>query len=258
MPAEAAPAARCLRIATWNIHAGIGRDRRYDPGRIIAVLQELEADVIALQEVASLAVHGEFLGQVRAALDVHVVVGRTLTRRAADFGNALLSRFPVKEMCNIDLTVGGHEPRGAIDARIDVDGRELRVLSTHLGLRPAERRKQVRRLLAALDTHDGHSPVVLMGDVNEWYLWGRPVRWLHARFRSTPAPATYPAQRPVFALDRIWARPVQYLRAVTVHRSALAHVASDHLPLKAEYSMVVTSNKASSGKIHDDACQGNV
>jgi endonuclease/exonuclease/phosphatase family metal-dependent hydrolase len=257
MPADSAPAAGCLRLATWNIHAGVGRDRRYDPGRIIAVLQELHADIIALQEVASLAAHGEFLGQVRSALGVHVVVGRTLTRHAADYGNALLSRFPVKETANIDLTVGAHEPRGAIDARIDVDGRELRVLSTHLGLRPAERRKQVRRILSALDS-DEHSPVVLMGDVNEWYLWGRPVRWLHARFRPTPAPATYPAQRPMFALDRIWVRPVQYLRAVTVHRSALAHVASDHLPLKAEYAMGVTSNKLSSRDIHDDACQGNV
>jgi endonuclease/exonuclease/phosphatase family metal-dependent hydrolase len=257
MPADAAPAARCLRLATWNIHAGVGRDRRYDPGRIIAVLQELHADIIALQEVASLAAHGEFLGQVRSALGVHVVVGRTLTRHAADYGNALLSRFPVKETANIDLTVGAHEPRGAIDARIDVDGRELRVLSTHLGLRPAERRKQVRRILSALDS-DEHGPVVLMGDVNEWYLWGRPVRWLHAHFRPTPAPATYPAQRPMFALDRIWVRPVQYLRAVTVHRSALAHVASDHLPLKAEYAMGVTSNKISSRDIHDDACQGNV
>src|SRR4029079_1354832 len=97
MPADAAPVPRCLLLATWNIHAGVGRDRRYDPGRIIAVLLELRADIIALQEVASLAVHGEFLGQVRSALDVHVVVGRTLTRRAADYGNALLSRFPIKE-----------------------------------------------------------------------------------------------------------------------------------------------------------------
>jgi endonuclease/exonuclease/phosphatase family metal-dependent hydrolase len=257
MPAESAPSARCLRLATWNIHAGIGRDRRYDPGRIIAVLQELHADIVALQEVAPLTEHGEFLSQVRSALGVHVAVGRTLTRRAGEYGNALLSRFPFKETANIDLTVGKHEPRGAIDARIDVDGRELRVLSTHLGLRPAERRKQVRKILAALDT-DAHSPVVLMGDVNEWYLWGRPVRWLHARFRATPAPATYPAQRPVFALDRIWVRPVQYLRAVSVHRSALAHVASDHLPLKAEYAMSVTSGTTSNGRTHDDAGQGDV
>lgn len=256
MPAEAPPATRCLRIATWNIHAGIGRDRRYDPGRIIAVLQELHADIIALQEVASLTEHGEFLSQVRSALGVHVAVGRTLTRRAGDYGNALLSRFPIKVTANIDLTIGTHEPRGAIDARIDVEGRELRVLSTHLGLRPAERRKQVRRILTALDD-DMHSPVVLMGDVNEWYLWGRPVRWLHSRLRATPAPATYPAQRPVFALDRIWVRPVQYLRAVTVHRSALAHVASDHLPLKAEYLMGATPDSTSNGVGHDDARQGN-
>jgi endonuclease/exonuclease/phosphatase family metal-dependent hydrolase len=235
MPAESAPDG-CLRLATWNIHAGIGRDRRYDPGRIIAVLLELRADIIALQEVASLTEHGEFLGLLRTALAVHVVAGRTLTRHAGEYGNALLSRFPVKESGNIDLTIGSHEPRGAIDARVDVGGRELRVLSTHLGLRPAERRKQVRRILAAVDA-DAHDPVVLMGDVNEWYLWGRPVRWLHAHFRATPAPATFPAQRPVFALDRIWARPAQCLREVAVHRSALAHVASDHLPLKAVYSM---------------------
>ena len=236
MPADAAPAVRCLRIATWNIHAGVGRDRRYDPGRIIAVLLELRADIIALQEVASLAAHGEFLGQIRSALAVHVVTGRTLTRHAADYGNALLTRFPIMESGNIDLTVGTLEPRGAIDARLDVDGHELRVLSTHLGLRPAERRKQVRRILSALDA-DAQSPVILMGDVNEWYLWGRPVRWLRAHFRAAPAPATFPAQRPVFALDRIWVRPARCLRDVTVHRSALAHVASDHLPLKAVYSL---------------------
>lgn len=242
MPAEPATD-RCLRLATWNIHAGIGRDRRYDPGRIIAVLLELRADIIALQEVASLTEHGEFLGQLRTALAVHVVAGRTLTRHAGEYGNALLSRFPVKASGNIDLTVGNHEPRGAIDARVDVDGRELRVLSTHLGLRPAERRKQVRRILAALDP-DANDPVVLMGDVNEWYMWGRPVRWLRAHFRAAPAPATFPAQRPVFALDRIWARPAQRLREVTVHRSALAHIASDHLPLKAVYSMGTTTSRS--------------
>lgn len=257
MPDESAPAVRCLRLATWNIHAGVGRDRRYDPARIIAVLLELRADIIALQEVASLAAHGEFLVQVRSALDVHVVVGRTLTRHAADYGNALLTRFPVKETANIDLTVGKHEPRGAIDARIDIDGSELRVLSTHLGLHPAERRKQVRRILTALDA-DAHSPVILMGDVNEWYLWGRPVRWLHARFRATPAPATYPAQKPVFALDRIWVRPVEHLRGVAVHRSPLARVASDHLPLKAEYAIGVRSSSTLNGKVHDNARQRNV
>ena len=242
MPADAAPAARCLRLATWNIHAGVGRDRRYDPGRIIAVLHELRADIIALQEVASLAAHGEFLGQIRSALGVHVVTGRTLTRHAADYGNALLSRFPVMETGNIDLTVGTHEPRGAIDARIDVDGRELRVLSTHLGLRPAERRKQVRRILSALDA-DAQSPVILMGDVNEWYLWGRPVRWLRAHFRADAGARDLSCPAAGLRVGPHLGASGTCLRDVTVHRSALAHVASDHLPLKAVYSMGVTSNK---------------
>ena len=76
-------------------------------------------------------------------------------------------------------------------------------------------------------------PTVLMGDVNEWFLWGRPLRWLHRHFQQTPAPATFPARWPVFALDRIWVEPRQALRRVSVHDSATARVASDHLPITA-------------------------
>ncbi len=225
-----------VRVATWNIHGGVGNDRRYDPARIIAVLRGVRCDIVALQEVASLALHGEFLRQLHDALGLHVVTGRTLTRRNAEFGNALLSRFPVVRNQSIELTVGHHEPRNAIDAWLDVDGREVRVVATHLGLRPAERREQVRRILDALAAGP-RSVTVLMGDLNEWYLWGRPLRWLHARFASTAAPPTFPARRPVLALDRIWAYPSERLTRVATHRSVLARVASDHLPLLAQLSL---------------------
>lgn len=221
---------RVLRVATWNIHGGVGRDGRYDPQRIIAVLRELDADVVALQEVASLAVHGEFLRLVRDALGVQVVVGRTLTRRDAEFGNALLSRHPVTTNANIDLSITRREPRNAIDAHVAVDGMTLRVIATHLGLGPAERREQVRRILCAIES-GADEPVALMGDLNEWYLWGRPLRWLHAHFSATPAPRTFPSGRPLLALDRIWMHPANALRNVFVHRTALSRAASDHLPL---------------------------
>ena len=74
-------------------------------------------------------------------------------------------------------------------------------------------------------------PTVLVGDLNEWFLWGRPLRRLHAHFGATPAPATYPAGWPVFALDRMWVKPLDRLLGVTVHNSPLARQASDHLPL---------------------------
>jgi endonuclease/exonuclease/phosphatase family metal-dependent hydrolase len=233
-----------IRLVTWNIHGAIGRDGRHDIRRILDVLHEVDADVVALQEVASLGLEDGLLQAVRDDLRMHVVTGRTLTRRNADYGNALLSRHAVTRSTSIDLTVGGHEPRNAIDARIAMDHRELRVVATHLGLRPAERRTQVKRLLAALE--DGPSGAcIVMGDLNEWYLWGRPLRWLHAKFAAPRTPATFPARRPMLKLDRIWAHPTSALESLRSHRSALARVASDHLPLVATYRLApVTSSPA--------------
>lgn len=220
-----------LRIATYNIHGAVGTDGLFDPARVAAVLAEIDADVVALQEVHSGAAGGNLLAHLRAALDVETVSGPTLFRSDAEYGNALLSRYPVRGVNRIDLSVGRREPRGALDTLLDA-GRGLRVLATHLGLWPGERRRQVKRLLQALD--DGPQlPTVLLGDLNEWYLWGRPLRWLHAEFERSPAPATFPARRPVLALDRLWARPRSMLERVKVHATPLARRASDHLPLVA-------------------------
>ena len=150
--------------------------------------------------------------------------------RNGEYGNAVLSRLPVLAIKRVELTIGNREPRGALDVLVDVTRGPLRVLSTHLGLRPYERRHQVRVLLAHLD-RQAVVPTVLMGDLNEWYLWGRPLRWLHARFQRTAAPATFPASRPVLALDRIWVDPPHLGSRLRVHATATARIASDHLPL---------------------------
>jgi endonuclease/exonuclease/phosphatase family metal-dependent hydrolase len=235
MSAEAA--SRChVSLATWNIHGGVGTDRRYDEDRVFEVLRELQADVVALQEVASLEAHGTFLPRLTAATGYVVVAGPTHSRTRGDFGNAVLSRFAVRSMDRIDLGLPGCEPRGALDVCLDVRGRRVRVLATHLGLRPHERREQVRRLLAALARGEPHA-TVLMGDVNEWYLWGRPLRWLHAHFRATPSLATFPSRRPLLALDRIWVHPAALLTRLARHASPLARKASDHLPLVAHLEL---------------------
>lgn len=221
-----------VRLATYNIHGALGRDGRMDPERTAAVLNELAADVIALQEVESRHAGGDMLDFLAGRTGLHAVAGPTMMKAAGTYGNALLARWPFTSVERIDLSVPAREPRGALDVRVDCRGVRLRVLATHLGLRPAERRLQVRRLLARLD-RAAPGPVVLMGDLNEWFLWGRPLRWLHAVFRETPAPATFPARFPVFALDRLWVHPHRLLREITVHASGLARVASDHLPLLA-------------------------
>jgi endonuclease/exonuclease/phosphatase family metal-dependent hydrolase len=105
-------------------------------------------------------------------------------------------------------------------------------VATHLGLFPGERREQVEQLLK-LFTWLPEDRAVLMGDLNEWFLWGRPLRRLHRYFDRTPALRTFPSRRPVFALDRLWTHPGSILQGLEVHASALSRVASDHLPLVA-------------------------
>jgi endonuclease/exonuclease/phosphatase family metal-dependent hydrolase len=223
-----------LRVATYNVHRCVGRDGRFDPDRVAGVLGELDADVLALQELqwrSSDALH--LLDRFAADLGQRSIPGPTLLRPDGHYGNAVLTRLPVSQVRLVDLTVHGHEPRGAIDALLESTRGALRVVATHLGLLPGERRLQMRKMLAWLDDGPSQHPTVLMGDINEWFLWGRPLRWLHARFGYAPAPATFPSCLPVFALDRVWMRPRDRLRRVSVHDSRRARQASDHLPLLA-------------------------
>ncbi len=222
-----------LTIATYNIHAAVGMDGRFAPDRIARVVRETRADVIALQEVP--------LGGGSSPNVLEYLKSETGYRSAAAativlepdglFGNAVLSRYPIAEVRTIDLSFRTFEPRGALDTDLDCHGHPLRVVATHLGLHPAERRDQVERLLDCFDTEE--MAVVLLGDINEWFMWGRSLRMLKSHFQKAPSPATFPSRCPVLALDRIWIRPRQRLVRVTAHASPLARVASDHLPLVA-------------------------
>lgn len=220
-------------LATYNIHRCIGGDGRFAPERVVEVMKEIDADVIALQEVESRATAGfDMLGHLASAMGMHSIAGPTLARGEGHYGNALLTRLDILDRRSIDISVPGCEPRGAIEARLRYDGRVFCVVATHLGLRPSERRRQVQQLLNRFRP-DLQGPAALLGDINEWYLWGRPLRWLHIYFKSTAAPRTFPARWPMFALDRIWIRPRAALARLEAHVSPAARVASDHLPVKA-------------------------
>ncbi|TMH01370.1 MAG: endonuclease [Betaproteobacteria bacterium] len=233
---------RPLRIATYNIHDAVRTDRSFSPGRIAAVLAELGADIVAVQEVGLHSTGIDVLAFLRDATGYASVLGPTRLRHAGEYGNALLTRFAVQDTTLIDLTFMRREARGALDVVLDCDGAPLRVIATHLGLRPAERRAQIQQLLRVLEAQTPF-PTVLMGDLNEWFLWGRPLRWLHAHFEKTSAAATFPANAPVFALDRIWVEPRSLLSRIWVHSSPLARSASDHLPLLAEIALMATADR---------------
>lgn len=221
-----------VRFASYNIHLGIGRDGIFRPERIATVIEELDADVVALQEVYLGGPGFDMLDYLRRKCGLNAIAGPTLLSERGEYGNAILTRFCHGEVQRWDLSVGSFEPRGAIDTRVVHGGHSLRVIATHLGLRPGERRCQIRQLLKIIE-QDNRFPTVLLGDVNEWFLWGRPLRWMHRHFKRTPAPPTFPAVRPLFALDRIWVEPRNALQRIRAHTSATARIASDHLPIVA-------------------------
>ena len=221
-----------LKLVSYNVHRAIGRDRRTMPQRILDVLREIDGDVIALQEVEASDRGVDMLAWLAAEMGLHAVAGTTLIRHDGHFGNGLLSRCPISNTQLCDLTWRGREPRGAIAADIVCNGSGLRVVATHLGLRPAERRAQVHQLLQLFSWRP-EDRAVLLGDLNEWFLWGRPLRRLHRYFKRTRALPTFPASLPVLALDRVWTHPHSILTRVHVHKSRSARVASDHLPLVA-------------------------
>ena len=238
----AAPAP--FRIATYNVHACVGRDGRHDPDRVATVIGELNADVVALQELtypASVALETRAPYFMTTLDRYQCALGptRQRTRQTVTecFGNALLTRHPIVEVHRIDLSMESREPRGALAATIDVGGAPLHVLATHLGLRVHERRFQVRQILDYLDSVRD-SPVVVLGDFNDWLPGRSAAHVLDRRLGRPPRPATFPVAWPLVALDRIWVQPRAALRQIAVHATPTARLASDHFPVVAEIDVV--------------------
>lgn len=228
-------AAGHLALASWNVHAWVGADGRRDPARAARVIAKLACDVVLLQEVEERdSPRGRDGLQTVAAETGHDVV-RGPVRRAerVAYGNALLTRLRVLAVHRVDLSVPGREPRGALDVELEAAGERLRVIGTHLGLARHERHAQVARLLA-LGAECDAPLLVLAGDLNDWAPLGGSVGALDRALGRSPAPRTFPARRPVLALDRLWVRPARALAALGVDASPAARAASDHLPLRAE------------------------
>jgi endonuclease/exonuclease/phosphatase family metal-dependent hydrolase len=228
-----------LTVGSYNIHGCVGTDRCYDLARVAGVIRELGCDTVGLQEVdgrpglqsASLQLLdlANATGMTPIAVGTHIVTPQRIRKT-----NALLTSREVRSVRSYDLTFGGYEPRSALDVELLVGKRAVRVIVTHLGLDGGERRFQVRKLLALLNGIPEGQPVVLLGDINEWFPVGRPLRWLHGALGKAPSGRSFPVWAPLLALDRIWSRPTSALRMFEVYRSPAARVASDHYPVRAD------------------------
>ena len=221
----------CVRVATYNIHKGRGLDGRVDIQRILEVLRRIDADVIGVQEI-----YEEQAEHVARQLRMRLVTGTTVHRPAGPCGNAILTRLPLQGVATFDLSVEAREARGGIRVDLDVRGRTVHVVNVHLGLRQRERATQVKWLVERHILGSGESerpgPRIVVGDLNEWFP-GRVGRTLRREFTSLRARRTHPALLPLWALDRIYWDHAFQGRSLRVHRSRMARVASDHLPLVA-------------------------
>ena len=235
-----------IRVATYNIHKCRGLDWRVRPGRIVEVLREINADIVALQEVVNASgvneeVQAQFIG---AELGYHWCFGENRQLNGAPYGNLLLSRFQIRASCNHDISTGGRERRGCLRVDIAVGETTLHVFNVHLGTSFFERRKQGRMLVGKdiLFREDLQGPRLILGDFNEWTR-GLTSRLLAAGLRSTTdrgalrRSRTYPGVFPFLHLDKMYFDRTLELERLMLHRSRTATVASDHLPLVADLLM---------------------
>jgi endonuclease/exonuclease/phosphatase family metal-dependent hydrolase len=223
-------------FASYNIHKAVGIDRRRDPDRILAVLREIDADVIALQEADRRFGQRESV-LPRSALDDSPWRAASLALRPQSLGwhgNAILVRRSLDLSGSAIVPLPTLEPRGAVRADIAAAGAGLRVVGMHLDLSGLRRRHQIR---AILDHIDG-GPTVLMGDFNEWALHGGCFREFGAGWRVLAPGRSFPSRRPVAQLDRIVVSRHWRVVAAGVHHSALASRASDHLPVFARLELL--------------------
>jgi endonuclease/exonuclease/phosphatase family metal-dependent hydrolase len=226
-----------IRVATYNVHrwAGLAGRRTPDPARAGFVISELDADVIALQEVLRPVGYGRQRGEdpledLCEALGLHLVFAVTREHKRGQLGNAILSRFPIASTSVLDISHSRLERRGALAVQFNGSSGSLGVVATHLSLVDRTRHRQVQSLLDHPQIHS--CPAVLLGDMNAWRQC-KATRTLDEVMRAhhnLEWPPSFPSAKPVLALDRIYARGARVID-VSTHDSAAARRASDHLPL---------------------------
>jgi endonuclease/exonuclease/phosphatase family metal-dependent hydrolase len=229
-----------LRIATYNIHRCRGLDRRTDPARIAKVIQDLDADVIAMQEVIGAGASGVDQAQeIGAIVGMGWVMAPARELRGHLFGNVVMSRFPMTSHAQCSLTWRACEHRNAQRVDINVHGRVVHLFNVHLGTALMERRYQAGRLVAYVHDKRVTGPKIVVGDFNEWTrglattLLSQKLKALdlypHLKRRKT-----YPGLFPFLNLDHIYYEGELEVRKVELVRTRLSLMASDHLPLVVE------------------------
>jgi endonuclease/exonuclease/phosphatase family metal-dependent hydrolase len=231
-----------MRIATYNIHKARGMDGRISVKRIADVLAGIDADIVALQEVFSIGdSHSGQVEMLASELELNLAFGCTRHHHGRPYGNAILTRWPILDSRDMDISRANRERRGCIRADVKTPRGTLHVFNIHMGTSYFERRHQVRRLLSSKQIHDALTgPRVLVGDFNEW-IKGLTTKMLSDKFESlnlelhVSRRRSYPGLLPLLHLDHMYFERPLHVEKVELIRTRLATIASDHLPLVATF-----------------------
>ena len=234
-----------LRVVTYNVHRCRGIDGRLRPDRIVDVLREVDADVAALQEVVAAEGDGDQARYIGESLGLHWALGENRKLEGSAYGNVVLSRFPIRVVKNHDISVAGRERRGAFHTDVLLGQKDaVHVFNIHLGTAFVERRHQGRRLSerdkGILHGRELTGAKIVLGDFNEWTS-GLASKLLGSHLKSVDVKKqlkrrrTFPGVLPLLHLDHIYYDGPLELLALEVHRTRKSLVASDHLPLVADF-----------------------
>jgi endonuclease/exonuclease/phosphatase family metal-dependent hydrolase len=223
-----------IKVASYNIRKSLGTDRQRRPDRIVHILEEINADIVALQEVDLR------FGQRASTLDTEYILDHTdympvrfgIRQLSLGWhGNAILVRKSATVLNQQHITIPAFEPRGAILADIGIGNGVLRVVGMHLGLIGTTRLKQAQSIVSYLKKLEGKTPTVIMGDLNQWAPDGGCLAQFAVDHQVIAPGPSFHSRRPMLQLDRIITSRDIGLEATGVHNTTLARRGSDHLPV---------------------------
>jgi endonuclease/exonuclease/phosphatase family metal-dependent hydrolase len=240
------------RIVTYNVHRCVGNDRRLDVARVAAVLAELNPDIVALQELDVGRARTNYVDQaheIAQRLEMACHFHAALQVAEERYGDAILTCFPERVIKKGPLPghprIAALEPRGALWVEVEIDGRPLQIINTHLGLVPREQQIQAAHLAgtAWLDNKDCKGPVILLGDFNAtatsvvYRTLTRTLQPARRIARKRSPSTTFPSPLPVLRIDHHFVSPGIRVQDVFAPFDALSRVASDHLPLVMDFEL---------------------
>ena len=238
-----------LRVMSYNIHHGLGIDGKLDLNRIARLINNWGPDLIALQEVDNMTSRSNFMNEtdtLASRTNMYSVFGKNVEVFGGEYGNAVLSKYPIVHSENRKLPRDGNsEQRGILAVWIQLKYKDdLTVfISTHFDHREkeTERLKSVEKIKFWIDRGDFGDDLIIAGDLND-----TPSSKAILKINSfcdgsnqSKYYKTYPSQNPVKQIDYVYTyKKGKYL--IDDYHVVDAPIFSDHLPIVCD--MIYSSN----------------